>query len=263
MIKTEESVHEEYWEYDYDDYTEPDFDVARNVSEMATEATHSGIDVRYEKWPSPSAVANRFSSDDETECDVQIVGAYTLGIDDKNDAVINKWPSKLKKEKKGKREKVKGKARVKFTIKCKYCSAMFDCVDAMRYHIPRYHAKGIRKTISCYLCKKNFIQKTSLPEHMKKKHTGHALLICPFPMCTHAYTKQFQLNAHINSKHTKQIAYKCSKCDEKFYDKGLRQYHEKTRHSKRFTCKWCKRSYVSKEYIKIHVQKVHMAKPRK
>lgn len=246
MFKTEESVNEEYWEYDYDDYTGQKFDVAENVSELKTEA-------------GPSAAANRFSSDEDTECDVQIVGAYTLGVDAKNNGDTKRWSSKLKKEK---RQKMKGKARVKFTVKCKYCRAMFDCKEAMRYHIPLYHAKGIQKTIACYLCKKTFAQKESLAPHMKMKHTGHSLLLCPFSMCTNAYARQFALNVHINSKHTKKIAYKCSKCDEKFHDKGIRQYHEKTRHSKRFICKWCKKSYVSKEYIKIHVQNVHMAKPR-
>lgn len=254
MFKTEDSVNEEYWEYNYD-FTVMDLDVAEDVSELEADAIYTGIDVKCEKPSSSSAAAYVISSGDETDCDVQIVGAYTLGI---GTGQANNEKNRSAKKK----NKAKGKAKIEFTVKCRYCPTLFDCRAAMRYHVPRYHIRGVRKSLACYLCKKTLSQMRALKDHMKVKHTGQSLLICPFPVCAKAYPRQSYLETHINAKHTRKIVFKCRKCDKQFYYEGARNYHCKNKHRRGHICKWCKKSYATKDYLEKHVQRLHAGKPR-
>ncbi|GFQ83962.1 zinc finger protein [Trichonephila clavata] len=126
----------------------------------------------------------------------------------------------FKKKKRSKVNKPQIEVRKLF---CSVCKKNFDTHSSLLIHISSHKSKEFQ----CVICKMTFPHRTSFINHMKRDHPE----VEPF-VCTHP------------------------KCDKSFKSKKMLQVHEKSH--KKYMCKYCKKTYIRKPDMRLHVKEVHL-----
>ncbi|GFS37059.1 zinc finger protein [Trichonephila inaurata madagascariensis] len=106
---------------------------------------------------------------------------------------------------------------------CSVCKKNFDTHSSLLVHISSHKSKKFK----CVICNMTFPHRASFIYHMEKNHPE----VEPF-VCTH------------------------QKCDKSFRTQKMLQVHEKSH--KKYMCKYCKKTYIRKSDMRLHVKEVHL-----
>lgn len=151
----------------------------------------------------------------------------------------------------------------KFTVKCQTvgkCKDLFECWEAMHYHVQTYHARTQKdNTFECHLCKKRLGEKQSHQRHMNLYHFGKSLFKCSFGTCSKSFPRQDYLEKHINAEHTRKNLFKCPKCPMEFTFKNNQLHHLSYAHSigVSYACYICKKKLGEKRSLLDHMNSIH------
>ncbi|GIY38856.1 uncharacterized protein CEXT_542291 [Caerostris extrusa] len=107
-------------------------------------------------------------------------------------------------------------------LSCKSCKETFKTHASLLIH----QRKHKRNAFKCVLCSAAFKLRQHFYSHMERHHPEVETYVCDFPKCEKSFSRQKQLKDHLKS-------------------------HWK------YMCKFCKKGYISKKYMKWHVKKIH------
>ena len=142
---------------------------------------------------------------------------------------------------------------------CYLCNFATRHLTSLRVHFLRHTNT---RTYNCIKCSFTARSKFNLKRHMlyrcgKPKFTYIGEYKCD--LCEYASPLKGNLQRHQRC-HTREKPFACSQCDYRAAAKGSVKKHKLT-HTKRektFACEQCKRSYVNKCDLIIHIQSKHV-----
>ncbi|XP_045519131.1 zinc finger protein 708-like [Pieris brassicae] len=136
--------------------------------------------------------------------------------------------------------------------KCKDCIKGFIYKEIYDKHM-KLHLKSNGKYM-CEICKQRMDSVEKLARHKKKHLIRYKCQECGIIRNNHSTIKD-----HYTSVHNKQnVLYQCPDCSREFLTSGALRRHKHYRHKKnRITCDICLKSYVTKYYLRKHIQLQH------
>ncbi|KAJ8707597.1 hypothetical protein PYW07_011274 [Mythimna separata] len=137
---------------------------------------------------------------------------------------------------------------------CRFCSKVFDDVNARREHMKDSHTKE-QSWLSCSICGKVLLGKYSLNRHMDH-HKGIKRFSCDF--CELKFSQKAVLNRHVFRKHNPKADInvgktKCDICKQSFKNIVLHM----NCHTKRCGCDLCGKTYADNSALNRHKQQKH------
>ncbi|XP_047519212.1 GDNF-inducible zinc finger protein 1-like isoform X5 [Pieris napi] len=136
--------------------------------------------------------------------------------------------------------------------KCKDCIKRFIYKEIYNEHM-KLHLESNGKYM-CEICKQRMDSVEKLARHKKKHLIRYKCQECGIIRNNHSTIKD-----HYTSVHNKQnVTYQCPDCSREFLTSGALRRHKHYRHKKnRITCDICLKSYVTKYYLRKHIQLQH------
>ncbi|XP_047519216.1 zinc finger protein 583-like isoform X8 [Pieris napi] len=136
--------------------------------------------------------------------------------------------------------------------KCKDCIKRFIYKEIYNEHM-KLHLESNGKYM-CEICKQRMDSVEKLARHKKKHLIRYKCQECGIIRNNHSTIKD-----HYTSVHNKQnVTYQCPDCSREFLTHGALRRHKYYRHKKnRITCDICLKSYVTKYYLRTHIQLQH------
>src|SRR5271156_3899891 len=112
----------------------------------------------------------------------------------------------------------------------------------------------------CHTCNKSFSSNTRLENHNRKAHQPQQLpsgkmtsFVNKCDQCIKSYKSVKSLKVHKRTAHRKAVQYTCKTCFDKFQSFNLLQLHIKIKHSKKFHCSKCVKSFLHQSKLKRHL----------
>ncbi|XP_022124665.2 zinc finger protein 492 [Pieris rapae] len=136
--------------------------------------------------------------------------------------------------------------------KCKDCIKGFIYKEIYDKHM-KLHLKSNGKYM-CEICKQRMDSVEKLARHKKKHLIRYKCQECGIVRNNHSTIKD-----HYTSVHNKQnVLFQCPDCSREFLTSGAVRRHKHYRHKRnRITCDICLKSYVTKYYLRKHIQLQH------
>ncbi|XP_034032865.1 zinc finger protein 423 isoform X2 [Thalassophryne amazonica] len=147
---------------------------------------------------------------------------------------------------------------------CESCDKQFSSVDDLQKHLLDMHTFVL---YHCTLCQEVFDSKVSIQVHLAVKHSNEKKLFrCT--ACTWDFRKEMDLQLHVKHNHLGQRSglpaglgaglkpRKCIFCGETFGTEVELQCHITT-HSKKFTCRFCGKSFHAITLLERHLREKH------
>eukprot|EP00094_Tigriopus_californicus_P014321 TCALIF_13886-PA protein Name:"Similar to Cf2 Chorion transcription factor Cf2 (Drosophila melanogaster)" AED:0.55 eAED:0.55 QI:0/-1/0/1/-1/1/1/0/296 len=95
-----------------------------------------------------------------------------------------------------------------------------------------------------------------IDQHIAVHHTKELDFECEF--CGNKFWMESYLINHRDEEHIKEYKFHCVECDMSFVSQNRLSRHKIKDHKNRhFPCKYCEKTYMNKESLKKHFQKVH------
>ena len=143
-------------------------------------------------------------------------------------------------------------------IKCSICPRLFNNQHDMEEH------KLKHSSVLCSACGASFKKNCHLLEHQFTVHKvegkTHHNFVCQISGCGKKFVRQAFLQSHMNV-HINVKPYRCARCQNPFASQYACMRHERTCSTKsQITCKKCKRSFTSKDCLRVHIDSVHEKK---
>lgn len=153
-------------------------------------------------------------------------------------------------------------------LRCEICFATFNKLNDFIDHLVMVHEKSIilkyglgvtpflsaNNEFICALCSERFALFSSLNSHMNQHYPNN---ICSH--CGKTFAAQHRMKAHQLIHEARNKSYKCTKCEEVFESKSLKNYHLQNKHGSenRYRCPYCNESF--KRYIDRlrHLKEIH------
>lgn len=130
-------------------------------------------------------------------------------------------------------------------FQCSKCREGFSVQQKWKLH--EESCNGTR--FECYLCGHTCLRKCQLEQHMRI-HTRESLFKCNF--CVKEYTRKENFDNHMRT-HAYLFSFKCSNCRIGFSANEEWESHEKSCNVKRFDCRWCEYTCLSRAQLKQHI----------
>ncbi|KAM9814644.1 zinc finger protein 423 isoform 1-T1 [Syngnathus typhle] len=147
---------------------------------------------------------------------------------------------------------------------CESCDKQFSSVDDLQKHLLDMHTFVL---YHCTLCQEVFDSKVSIQVHLAVKHSNEKKLFrCT--ACAWDFRKETELQIHVKHNHVGQRPglpgglgaglkpRKCIFCGETFGTEVELQCHITT-HSKKFTCRFCGKSFHAIALLERHLREKH------
>ena len=191
-----------------------------------------------------------------------------LVVNDQNkeDNVLDKGEKEVseknKKSKKNIRMNVKVSSMKKYPKKftCNDCGASFNFKCQLQIHVDTVHLK--LKPYECDSCKMLFSKKSNMIAHIKAIHQKMRPFECD--QCKKTFAQKGNLNLHIqsNCKNLKK-KHRCKECGTSFVKKNYLKHHVNRIHLKmkplkKFICNECEVPFEIKHSLEHHMNKVHL-----
>jgi KRAB domain-containing zinc finger protein len=155
--------------------------------------------------------------------------------------------------------KVHEKNRIK-DQKCPKCDYTTDDERVLKKHIETHNPH--RTKYPCPYCDHKATTFSSLKIHMQT-HNSNRVKDQKCPHCDYLTDNKSSLSKHIKT-HNKNRAknFKCTICEKLFYNNSNLKRHVKVHNenSLMFSCQLCNYKTIRKDYLKIHIAKVHNEK---
>ncbi|CAH2251346.1 jg5993 [Pararge aegeria aegeria] len=153
-------------------------------------------------------------------------------------------------------------------LKCAICYAKMNDLIHLKDHLLNIHQQPIAKDLDigvtpfilrnkemlCAHCSKRFSLFSKLNSHMNEHYPNN---ICFH--CGKSFTAAHRLKAHQLTHESNEQAHKCTKCDEVFETRVLRNYHINTKHApaNRYRCPYCNLSFKRYSDRSRHLKEFH------
>ncbi|XP_043482655.1 zinc finger protein 652-like isoform X11 [Leptopilina heterotoma] len=147
------------------------------------------------------------------------------------------------------------KPKKKYEKRCPLCHKRFRSPETFQKHMEESNPD--HRDVECDYCKKIYKSRRTLIMHIKQHEEK---LICHICGATRASVGSMTM--HIR-RHNKDYNVFCDLCNKGFYHKAELRLHLFHGHTDRlairpFICQFCGNSYRSSDYLKIHVNSVHL-----
>ena len=189
------------------------------------------------------------------------------------------------------RELLSSHPEIHLTTPCNECDEMFVGPCDLEKHTLNLHGKST-KDWPCNECDQSFATCSQRKVHKRKVHgQGQGQLVkCPYceKAFKDAYLKSHIFNAHKHKRHLHpdiEVQYTCNDCDKGFHDSKsmynhkilvhngpskckvcfqlckngaiLKRHMEKHVNKGSFLCNLCSREFTAKQYLKLHIVRIH------
>ncbi|XP_046975274.1 PR domain zinc finger protein 5-like isoform X9 [Vanessa cardui] len=153
-------------------------------------------------------------------------------------------------------------------LKCEICHESMNGLEQLKEHLLNVHQKPIHKELSlgvtpfilqnkemlCTHCDERFSLFSRLNSHMNQHYPNN---ICFH--CGKSFSAVHRLKAHQLTHESNEMEHKCSKCDEVFDTRALKNYHINTTHApeNRYRCPYCNLSFKRYSDRLRHLKQLH------
>ena len=137
-------------------------------------------------------------------------------------------------------------------LDCELCHKVFSSPSALSKHARREHV-GFRPFV-CQICNKRYIFRSDLIRH-HSSHTGAKPFKCSYCPKLFAHKKYLVPHERI---HTGETPYQCTYCPKKFSSKDSLTYHERTHTGETpYICKVCHKGFKTGSALRYHEISTH------
>lgn len=137
---------------------------------------------------------------------------------------------------------------------CTHCNERFELFTKLNTHINQHYPNNI-----CFQCGKSFSVAHRLHAHLNiHRESENSLFKCT--KCNETFTSRVLRNKHINAVHKKHFKYRCPHCNDNFARyiervKHLKEYHDR---KVEYPCHLCSSVFALCNQRTKHIQQVHI-----
>lgn len=137
--------------------------------------------------------------------------------------------------------------------KCDECGASYSSSTLLKVHCRKH--TGERPYV-CYKCGLGFVSGSKLTNHMKK-HSDVKPFKCEH--CGFAFRQRYSLRNHVAHVHSGVRPHACDLCDSAFPSRKALSQHQNLHKEKKFSCKFCGKTFAQGSGRRGHEKRVHGA----